>query len=191
MGLADFIFAPAVQRVLARVYGEPTRTFTLSELIEHAGGGRGNSQRHVQRLIDAGVLSEQPRRGNQRVIRANTAFALYPELQSICSKSFGLVEPIRAALRPLAGEIAEAFLFGSVARQEDSHRSDIDLMVIGTAPMMALMDAMLKIEVELGRPVHLNAYSPAEWADLVSKDPVVARIAAGSIVRVLPDVPAT
>ncbi|MBO4121269.1 nucleotidyltransferase domain-containing protein [Cupriavidus gilardii] len=191
MGLADFMFSPGVQRVLARVYGEPMRTFTLSELIEHAGGGRGNGQRHIQRLLDAGVLSEEPRRGKQRVIRANTDFALYPELQSICTKSFGLLEPIRTALRPFATEISEAFLFGSVAREEDNHRSDIDVMVIGTAPMMALMDAMLKVEAELGRPVHLNAYSPAEWADLVSNDPVVARIAAGSIVRVLPDVPAT
>jgi predicted nucleotidyltransferase len=191
LSIVDFMFSPVVQKVLSLVYSTPEQTFMLNDLLDRAGGGRGNGQRQVQRLIDAGVLREEPRRGHQRAIRANADFALYPELLSICRKSFGLVEPIRDALRPFESEIAEAFVFGSVAKDKDTHRSDIDLMVVGTASMMDLMDAILKVEKVLGRPVHLNVYAPDEWADLKANDPVVSKISTDSIVRILPDAKAS
>jgi predicted nucleotidyltransferase len=180
------MFSPGVQRVLSLVYSAPGKTFMLQDLIDRTGAGRGNGQRQVQRLIDAGVLREEPRRGHQRAIRANADFALYPELLSICRKSFGLVEPIRDALGPFESEITEAFVFGSVAKDKDTHRSDIDLMVVGTASIMDLTGAMLEVEKVLGRPVHLNVYAPDEWADLKANDPVVSQISTDSIVKIFP-----
>lgn len=187
MGIADSLFPPSVQGMLRVVYAAPQRSFMLKDLIERAGSGRGNGQRHVELLLKAGILKEGPRSGRQRTIGANTDFPLYPEMLSIYRKSFGLVEPIRDALRPFEHEIDEAFVFGSVATGMDTHQSDIDLMVVGTAPMMEVMDALLKTEPVLGRPVHLNLYSPEEWADLKVNDPVVARISNDAIVRIFPD----
>lgn len=187
MSIADFLFASPVKNILRAVYSAPEQSFMLNELLGRAGHGRGNSQRHIERLIDAGVLEEAPRHGHQRSIRANKNFALYPELLSICKKSFGLLEPIREALAPFKSQISEAFLFGSVAKGTDTHHSDIDLMIIGDAPMLALSEAMLKVEKELGRPVHLNVYGPDEWANLKAADPVLSRISLDSITRILPD----
>jgi predicted nucleotidyltransferase len=189
VSIADFLFPPPVQKVLSLVFAAPERTFMFTELIDRAGGGRGNGQRHVQRLIDAGVLKELPRRGHQRTIHANRDFALYPELVRICRKSFGLEEPIREALMPFESEIVEAFLFGSVAKNQDTARSDIDLMVVGTASLMALTEAMFTVEQALGRPVHLTVYAPDEWAELQVVDPIVARISSDTIVRILPHAP--
>ncbi|KIF83473.1 MULTISPECIES: nucleotidyltransferase domain-containing protein [Noviherbaspirillum] len=187
MSIADCLFPPPVQNILRVVYATPDKSFMLKDLIERAGTGRGNGQRHVELLLAAGVLKEGPRQGRQRTISANTKFPLYPELQSICRKSFGLIEPIRDALRPFEEEIGEAFVFGSVARGADTHQSDIDLMVVGTAPMMEVMETLAKAEEVLGRPVHLNMYTPEEWADLRVHDPVVSHISTDSIVRILPN----
>lgn len=179
MGIADFMFSKSVQNILRTVYASPDESFMLSELIDRAGGGRGNGQRQVERLLQSGVLKEDGRKGRQRAIKANVKFALYPELLSICRKSFGLAEPIREALKPFAARIDEAFVFGSAARGEDSHRSDIDLMVVGDAALLDLSEALYHAEKTLGRPIHLNMYAPAEWRRLREQDPVISQIADG------------
>ena len=112
MSIADFMFTPREQRVLSLVLSAPERTFNLAELMSRSGAGSGAGQHTVRRLWEAGVLRES-RMGNQRLFQANTDFPLYPELRSICAKSFGLAGMLREALAPLVDEIDEAFVFGS------------------------------------------------------------------------------
>jgi predicted nucleotidyltransferase len=179
MSSADFLFTPTVQKVLGAVLAQPDRAFTLRELLHLAASGRGGAQLQIERLLEAGVLIEEPRRGRQRSIRANKEFFLYPELQSIVRKSFGVKEPLMRALQPFEQDIQEAFVFGSVAIGADSSRSDIDLAVIGHAQFTEISSALHALEQELGRPIHLNFYDPEEWRDLVANDPVVSKIAKG------------
>lgn len=186
MSSVDFLFVPGVQKILAQVYADPGRDFTLNELLQSAAGGRGNNQRQVERLLGVGVLAEGPRRARQRCIKANTAHFLYDELRSIARKSFGLREPLRVALAPFAHQIERAFVFGSVAKGTDTGASDVDLIVIGTAPLMALSEAVLSLEQTLCRPVRLSMYGAQEWQALVANDPVVAQIANGPQLNILP-----
>lgn len=174
------MFTPTVQRVLSATLAHPDRSFYMRELVELAAGGKGNTQRQIEKLIDAGVLVEEDRRGRQRSIRANKDFFLYPELSSIARKSFALREPLMKALEPFAADIEEAFVFGSVAKGADGSRSDIDLAVIGRVSLIRLSEAMLAVEHELGRPIHLNVYEVDEWRDLVANDLVIAQIANGT-----------
>jgi predicted nucleotidyltransferase len=167
----------------------PERSFTLQELLRVASSGRGNTQQQIDRLVKAGVLQDEPRRGRQRSIRANTSFILYPELVSIARKSFALAEPLKEALEPFSPQITEAFLFGSVVKGTDTEKSDVDLIVVGTASLLALTEVMYEVEQSLGRPIHLSLYEPAEWSALLRSDPVVAQIADGPKIRILPYVP--
>src|SRR6516225_3478476 len=111
MSLADFLFTPGLQRVLGATLMQPNRSFTLQELLRLADSGRGSAQTQVDRLVKAGVLREDARKGRQRSIRANTEFVLYPELLSIARKSFAVVEPLKAALASVADNIDSAFVF--------------------------------------------------------------------------------
>jgi predicted nucleotidyltransferase len=185
MSLADFLFSLSVQRILTMVYARPVETFRLSELLDCAGTGRGNGQRHVQHLLNAGVLIEASRSGHQRAIKANLDFPLYPELSAICRKTFGIVEPMREALDPFRREISEAFVFGSVASGCDPHRSDIDLLVIGTVSILALYEAMAALESRLWRCININAYEPVQWAALKQTDAVAAAISSGPRLQLL------
>lgn len=185
MSLADFLFTPGLQRVLGATLMHPDCSFTLQELLRLADSGRGSAQKQVDRLVEAGVLREEARRGRQRSIRANTEFSLYPELLGIARKSFAVVEPLKEALAPFADHITSAFVFGSVAKGTDSGRSDIDLIVVGDTPLLELSKALREAERGLLRPVNFSLYSPEEWAALVEADPIMAQIAKGPSLRVL------
>ncbi len=185
MGAADFLFTASVQKVLGATLSRPEQTFMLRELLELAGKGKGGTQQQIEKLLDAGVLIEEPRRGRQRSIRANTDYFLYPELSSIVRKSFGMKEPLCKALEPFAADIEKAFVFGSVAKGSDSARSDIDLAVIGRASLMELTAAISEVEKDLGRAIHLSFYDPQEWRELLATDPVVALIDASPKLEIM------
>lgn len=187
MSAADFIFTPSVQRVLAATLAHPDRSYTLQELLSAAASGRGNTQLQIERLLRVGVLKEEPRRGRQRAIRANTNYFLYPELSSIVRKTFGVAEPLKDALRVFAPRIEEAFVFGSVAKGTDTERSDLDLAVIGTVALLEISEAVHNLEQLLGRAIHLSLYEPEEWRELVARDPVMRQIAEGPRIQLLPD----
>jgi predicted nucleotidyltransferase len=182
----DFLFTPTVQRVLGVTLTNPNQSFSLQGLLRRAATGRGSAQQQIDRLVHAGVLVEEPRRGRQRSIRANTEFFLYAELRSIALKTFGLIEPVRQALQAYADRIEEAFIFGSVVKGTDTGKSDIDVMVVGTVPQLELFGAASQLHQDLGRVVQFNVYEPSEWRDLVKSDPVVSQIVNGPKLQVMP-----
>ena len=186
MSSVDFLFTPTVQRVLGMTLTHPDRSFTLQELLRRAAAGRGSAQKQIDRLVHTGVLVEEPRRGRQRSIRANTEFFLYPELRSIALKTFGLIEPVREALQAYTDRIEEAFIFGSVVKGTDTGKSDIDVMVVGTVQQLELFEAASQLQQDLGRVVQFNVYEPAEWRNLVENDPVVSQIVNGPKLQVIP-----
>ena len=74
------------------------------------------------------------------------------------------------ALAVVAPEIRTAFVYGSVARNEDSGDSDVDLMVISDGLAYAdLFAALEEAARRLGRPVNPTLYSGAEFAQRVRK----------------------
>lgn len=75
-----------------------------------------------------------------------------------------LVAALREALAPNAARIKTAFVYGSVAKGQETAASDIDLMVIGVDVTYAdCFGGLLKAENLLKRPIHANFLSPNEW----------------------------
>lgn len=99
--LAGALFTQTQQRVLGRLFGQPERSFTVSELIAVTGAGSGAVQRELAKLVDSGLVTMQPS-GHQKHYRANPAAPIHDELVAIVRKTVGLAEPLREALAPLA-----------------------------------------------------------------------------------------
>lgn len=162
--LSDALFTQTQQRVLARLFGQPGRRYSVSELIQSTGAGSGAVQRELARLAGSGLLLVE-RQGNQKLFRANPDSPIHDELAAIVRKTFGLAGTLRDALAPLADELAFAFVYGSVAKGEDTASSDIDLMLVsdslGYAEVMAALDRAL---LDLGRDIHPTIYTRAELA---------------------------
>lgn len=160
--LSDALFTNTQQRVLSRLFGRPDLSFSVSELIQSTGGGSGAVQRELARLSGSGLLLVDTV-GNQKRYRANPDAPIHDELVSIVRKTFGLAEPLREALAPLATRIRIAFVYGSVAKRKDTTASDIDLMVVsddlGYPEVMAALHPLIE---RLGRNINPTLYTRAE-----------------------------
>ena len=151
--LADALFSGTQQRVLGLLFGQPDRSFYATEVIGLAGAGSGAVQRELARLAHSMLVTVRPV-GNQKHYQANPDSPIYAELCGIARKTVGLAEPLRAALAPLAESITAAFVFGSVAKREDTSSSDIDLMLVSDS--LSYGDTFSVLEVvsaQLGREV--------------------------------------
>lgn len=162
--MSDALFSNTQQRVLGLLFGQPDRSFYATELIRLAGGGSGAIQRELARLERSGLVTSV-RRGSQKHFQANRASPLFEELSAIARKTFGLAEPLREALAPLAGHIKAAFVYGSVAKRTDSAASDIDLMIVSdTVDYPGAMRALQAVSAQLGRELSPTIYKPRELA---------------------------
>lgn len=166
--LSDALFTTTQQRVLGCLFGNPERSFTISELKQITGAGSGAVQREVARLAGSGLLAlEQV--GNQKHYRANPDCPIHHELVAIVRKTFGLAGPLREALAPLADRIQAAFVYGSVAKRSDTASSDIDLMLISdTLTYAEAMAALHEVSGQLGREINPTLYSLDEWRSRVA-----------------------
>lgn len=162
-GLANALFTPVQQRVLGLLFGQPDRRFGSAEIIRLAGSGTGAVHRQLQRLAAAGLVTVA-RQGNQKSYQANPDSPVYEELHGLAVKTFGLVNPLRDALQPLADRITAAFVYGSVADGRDRADSDIDLMVISDdVSYPEVYEVMAGAEQTLGRPINPTVLSCTEW----------------------------
>ena len=162
--LADALFPKGRQRVLAVLFGNPGRSFYANEVIALAQSGTGAVQRELATLSEAGLL-KVTKQGNQKHYQANADAPVFAELRGLVLKTMGLADVLRAALAPLAAQIDSAFVYGSVAKQQDTAHSDIDVMIV--SPSLGYADIFGALEsatTTLGRKVNPTLYTPAEIA---------------------------
>ncbi len=123
------LFTATQQRVLGLLFGQPDRSYYATELIGLARVGSGAVQRELARLTRSGLITVRAV-GAQKHYQANPHSPLFAELCGIAQKTTGLAEPLRESLQALAPEIRAAFVYGSVAKQQDTagqrHRRDAD-----------------------------------------------------------------
>jgi predicted nucleotidyltransferase len=63
----------------------------------------------------------------------------------------------------LGSKIKIAFIFGSVARQEEKINSDVDLMVLGDAPFSQVVAALAPAQKTISREINPTVFSIAEF----------------------------
>jgi hypothetical protein len=162
--LADALFPRVRQRVLALLYGNPDRSFFSNEVVALAKSGTGAVQRELASLAQAGLLTVVAQ-GNQKHYRANQAAPVFAELRGLVLKTSGLVDVLRSALAPMAAEIEAAFIYGSVAKQNDTAASYIDVMIISDSLAYAeVFGALESPSGRLGRKINPTIYSKADLA---------------------------
>ena len=168
--LADALFPKVRQRVLAVLFGMPDRSFYANEVIALAQSGTGAVQRELAGLSDAGLLTVS-KQGNQKHYQANANAPVFAELRGLVLKTMGLADVLRAALLPLAAQIEAAFVYGSVAKQQDTAHSDIDVLII--SPGLGYADVFSVLEsatTTLGRKINPTLYTPVDVAKRIQSD---------------------
>src|SRR5205823_9413874 len=131
------------ERVLAIVLMDPSRWWYRSELARRLGVLPSSLQKPLTALAESGILSTR-RDGNRLYYQANTESPLFGELRSILTKTAGLLDVLKDALLPHGASISFAFVYGSVARSEETSSSDVDIMIVGEAKLSDLSPALQK-----------------------------------------------
>jgi len=168
MSLKDAVFTDSQAKVYLWIYGQPERSYHLSELRRLTGLGSASLQREINRLVVAG-LANSALKGNQRQISANRQSLLFKELSDLTRKIMGAAALLTDALRPIERKIEVAFLYGSVAKQSDNAESDIDIMIVGSdLTLSELLDQLLPIEEMLCRKVNPTCYTVGEFKKRLS-----------------------
>jgi predicted nucleotidyltransferase len=162
-GLAGALFSSVQQRVLTLLFSHPDRELSTSDVIRLAKSGTGAVHRELRRLANSGLLKVTII-GNQKRYRANRSSPIFSELHRLILKTAGLIEPLKNALSKYEDRIGTAFVYGSVARGEDTSYSDIDLLIIGDDLTYADIYAQLQeTEKVLGRTINPTLMAPGDW----------------------------
>lgn len=162
--LSNVLFSRSRRSILALLYGHADEQFYLREITRRAGTGIGATQRELHQLTEAGLI-QAIRRGHQTYYQANRRSPIFAELKSILAKTSGIRDILIEVLAPLADRIKLAFVYGSIARGEETSSSDVDLMVVGEVSFADVASALSEGEARVSREVNPTVYGPREFRE--------------------------
>lgn len=163
MSIASALFTDSQSRIFRWLFGQPGRSYYLSELRRLTGLGSASLQRELNRLAEAGLVNTE-RVGNLRRFQANPQSAVFNELINLTRKTLGVAPLLQEALVPLLSTLRDAWLFGSVAKQSDTATSDINVMLVGENLLLGrVLELLVPLEAQLGRKINPVCYTSAEF----------------------------
>jgi len=160
--LGDFFFGQTRGGVLALLYGHPDQTFFVREISRHVGTSAGAVQRELATLSQHGLVDRRAS-GRQVYFKANCNHPVFAEIHSLVAKTVGAFQLLGSALAPLATRVSLAFVYGSMARQDEKAGSDVDLMIVGDLTLDEVLAQLAPVERAIGRDINPTVYSVDEF----------------------------
>ena len=188
MSIASSIFSDSQSRVYPWLFGQPERSYHLSELRRLTGLGSASLQRELNRLAKAKLVHSE-RIGSLRCFRANAQSLVFDELVALTRKTLGTVPMLRDALMPLTPNLQAAWIYGSVAKQTDTAQSDIDVMLVGRDLLLGdVLERLVPVEAQLGRKINPNVFTLQEFEQRKGEpDSFVNRVLSQPILALIGD----
>jgi predicted nucleotidyltransferase len=151
--------------LLALLYLHPDRDYSLTEAGKAVGASPKVMSTEADRLVTAGLV-RKARRGQARLIRAETDGPVSRPLTDLLSVTYGPLPVLGDLLSGVAG-VEQAYIYGSWAArylgEPGPMPNDVDVLVVGTADEDDLYDAAREAENRLGREVNISAVNPQYW----------------------------
>ncbi len=163
----DVFFGQTRGGILGLLYGRSDESFYVRQIARLVGVSVGTVQRELETLSKVGLIVRSSA-GNQVYYQANRNSPVFPEIRGLVAKTIGAVHILRSALQLRSEQIVVAFLYGSMARQEEKAGSDIDVMIIGSVGLDDVLARLSGVETTLARPVNPTVYSEAEFKSKLS-----------------------
>jgi len=186
-GLADLLFGRTRGAILALLYGHADQTFYTRQIAREVDASIGAVQRELENLSKVRLIVRNSL-GSQVFYQANRSAPIFKDLQALINKTIGVFSVLRSALQPLSKRIVVAFVYGSVAREEETAQIDVDLMVVGKATLHDVLSRLSTVEKGIGRPINPTVYSVAEFkSKLASGNHFLTAVLKGQKVFLLGD----
>lgn len=160
--LSDVLFGQIRSGVLALLYGWPDSAFYVRQIARRVHASAGSVRRELEKLA-AVELIVRTSVGNLVFYQANQHHPVFAEMRALVNKTVGIFNTLRSGLESLSNRLSVAFVYGSMARQEERAGSDIDLMIIGDIELDDVLARLGEAETALGRAVNPTVYSIHEF----------------------------
>lgn len=160
--------------MLAKLFGSEARVKVLSlfmlnvgseyylrEIAQKTGLAVRSVQRAVGSLVEIQILQREER-ANSVYFHLNERNPILEDLKAIFLKTVGLGDLLRDVLSKQQN-IEVAFIYGSVAKGEETAESDIDLALIGSISPKNSSAVLRKLEGNVGREINATVFTSEEW----------------------------
>jgi len=151
---------------------------TVRALARHAGVSAQGALRVVNQLQDSGIVEVEPA-GSALMVALNREHLAVEPLAALVRTRGRLIGRLAEELENWSG-LAGAWLFGSTARGDGGHQSDVDLLLVSSSGVdddgWAEASTQLRYRVRrlTGNEAHLTEYSRRDFARLVrERSPLV------------------
>jgi predicted nucleotidyltransferase len=161
MSILHEILSSRVRSEIFRLlFGASDRQLHVREMERRTGLSVATVRQELQKLLRMQLVEAQ-RSGNRLYYRANKGHPLYPDIRNMVLKTSGMVDILRDALDREGAMIA--FVFGSVASNQEGATSDIDLMVIGDVGLRTLSGWLSGVSEQIGREINPHVMNEDEF----------------------------
>ena len=160
--LSDVLFGQIRGGVLALLYGWADKAFYVRQIARHLHASAGAVRRELEKLAAVDLIVRTSL-GNQVFYQVNQRHPVFFEMRALVNKTVGIFNTLHSALESLGNRISVAFVYGSIARQEERAGSDIDLMIIGDIELDDVLVRLSEAETALSRAVNPTVYSIHEF----------------------------
>lgn len=164
--------------LLALLYLHPDQDYMLSEVAAIIGASVKAVHTEANRLVKSGLVTDT-RRGNSRLLRANSETPVYQQLADLLAVTYGPLPVLTEMLRGVEG-VQSAYIFGSWAARYTGTAGDmphdVDVLVVGTTDMARLYEIADDAQRRLRREINIHRARPGNWADPAGKDPFLATV---------------
>ena len=159
--LAEILSSNIRAEIFRNLFGVSQQSLHLREIERRTGFAVGTVQQEIKKLKRLDIIT-RIKDGNRVYYKANTDHPLYPDIRNLVLKTNGLADLFKEALASEA-KIKIAFVFGSIARQEEKAISDVDLLVIGDIGLRKLTGLLMDVSGKLGREINPHRLTESEF----------------------------
>lgn len=164
--LAPIFRSDAQGEILARLFLNPDRAFTIAELARAASTPYASAHREISRIAEMGLATTE-KRGQAVEVRARRDTAVFRPLAELLVFTYGPAVVIPRHLAGITG-ITQAYIYGSWAARRlgepGDTPGDIDLLIVGDPPRGEVYEAARAAGSALAREVNPRIVSAAAWA---------------------------
>lgn len=151
--------------LLANLFMNPAKGYTIADLARKAETSIPTIMREVDRLKQAGVITEELI-GRARFVRANANHPLFETVRALALYGYGPVPVLTPLLQNIDG-LKSAVIYGSWAERnagiEGADPGDIDVMLIGDVSWQDQAKIAELATAEIGKTVNVNRSSEEDW----------------------------
>jgi predicted nucleotidyltransferase len=165
--LEEILSSKARAEIFRLLFNGVEEELHMREIQRRAGFNDSTIRQELRRLVRLDLILGR-KDSNRIYYQANKQHPLYPEIRNIVLKTIGLTDVMKEALQQ-SSKIKVAFVFGSIARNDENAKSDVDLVVIGDVGLRKVTALLSGISDKIGREINPHVITSEEFTKRKAK----------------------